>query len=312
MAPRGRPPKKIEEWAFAPPPLGEPNIAGERKSKLVDVLVNAGNGKLALALARQRESFHWDGPAERWTPDQRKAQHDALREVVEIWVDTHARNLDWSLAILGSRASNRRDEMKATATAHRNAVKHIRIWASDPFDADATHRAAAAVDALPGDQSVPGVTPISPDAEKVTGETIQKAAASAREQTPDNLNGIQGQALVKMIISYASECDRVSKGIKGWLEENPAQGGANLGSREVAELVASFFDDGREAAQQVGIPERDLPKVAYADDHKHDPRNPYSAAVKSALEIFGHPADSWRYAVESICRKRKKHTADKQ
>lgn len=312
MAPRGRPPKKIEGWVFGPPPLGKPGAADERRSKLVQVLMNSGKGTLALALARQRWSFHWDGPAERWTPDQRKAQHDALREVVEIWVDTHARNLDWQMSLLASRAKNPRDDMRATATAHKNAAHHLRNWADNPADIDASRRAAAALNALPGDQSVTTLTPLSPDPAKVTGETIQEATALYRECSTGALNSMQLQALMKKILLYADECDRVAEDIKSWLKENPAQGGAYLGSRQVAALVALFFDGGRKAAHELGIPKEDLPRVAYADDQNHDPRNPYCAAVKCALEIFGQPPDSWRYAVEAICRMRKKVTTGEQ
>lgn len=256
--------EKIEKWPFSPPPLDEAGAAYKLKAELVEVLVKAGGGSLAHALARARWPFLWDGPSERWKPDQLNAQDEALREAVELWLKTHARNLEWTLALLGARSNNRRDEMKAARNAYESAAGHVRRWVANPADVTLTDRAAAAVEALPLARDISRQTPLRFVRNDVTGAKIRDAAALTR-------GGVAG--VPDWIRSSADDFGRVARDIDEWLRENSAKGGANLASRAVAAFVAQFFDDARQAPQEIDVSNKDLPIVVFADDDQHNPRN---------------------------------------
>ncbi len=312
MAP-GRPLKKIEEWPFSPPPLGEAGAAHTLKAELVEVLVNAGGGILARALARAGWPFLWNEEPRRAQEEvrdeaQRKvrdegikkwlqARDEAPREAVERWLKTHARNIKWKLELLGARSNNRRDDMKAARNAYESAACRIRRWIANPADVKLTDRAAAAVEALPSARNVSRQTPLRFVGDLVTGAKIRNAAALAR-------GGVAG--VPDWIKSSPEEFERVASDIDEWLTKNPAKGGANLASREVAEIVARFFNDARKAAHEMGVPIEDMPRVVFADDDDHDPTNQYCVTVKSALEGLGQSPDSWRYAAKFVYDKQRK------
>ncbi len=296
MASRGRPPKKIEEWPFNPPPLGEAGATHTLNGDLVEVLVNAGGGILAHALARARWPFLWDGPSEHWTPDQREAQDEAPREAVELWLKIHARGLTWKLELYGARSNNRRDDMKAARKAHESAACHMRCWIDNPTDVTLTDRAAAAVDALRPARGISSHRPLPFVWDEVTGLKIHTAAALARSEVA---------GVPDWIKSSAEDFECAARDIDEWLKGNSAKGGANLASREVARLVSQFFDDARKVTIEKGIPLEEIPRVAFADSDAHDPRNSYCKTVKSTLELFGLPPGNWRYAAKFICAKRK-------
>ncbi|PHQ84761.1 MAG: hypothetical protein COB65_04775 [Thalassobium sp.] len=224
-----------------------------------------------------------------------------MREVVKIWLGTHARNIDWKILVLGSGKRNNRVSMKATAIAHENAARYMRTWVDNQSDSDAADRAARAIDALPNDQNVAGVPDLSPDPDKVTADMVYEAAVLAGKCTADAGPSTRQNDLVKCIMLHADECARVARDIEKWLKDNPAEGGTNLAAREVAALLAHFINDARDAAATLGISCVDLPKVAFADGDNHEPRNLYCAMVKATLEVLSLDPKGWRYAAMAVC-----------
>ncbi|MEX1663546.1 hypothetical protein AB4874_18305 [Thioclava sp. 15-R06ZXC-3] len=296
MTTRGHPLKSIESWPFSPPALGKPGTVEQQTSALVELLCNVSDGKLARALAEVNQpNAQSRNLGQRGNCDEEVQEADKF-EAVRRWVRIHTRGLTWQIDLLGAPPNDRRKKMKETAGAHYRAAQRLRSFADKPDDADAASLAAAALEALPGDaEPIIGQTAIAPEPEKVTRETIEKIF-SGSESRP---------TLIEWVQSHAQECEQVSKDINSFLKEHPAKGGAHLAAREIAKLVAMYFQHAREAAEAASLPLDNFPKVSYADDDNHEPRNPYCATVKKALVVFGQTQTGWRRAAEYVCEEQK-------
>ncbi|WP_417807086.1 hypothetical protein [Thioclava sp.] len=296
MTTRGRPLKSIESWPFSPPALGKPGTVEQQTSALVELLCNVSDGKLAHALAEANQPNAQSRKLGRWGNCDEDAQEADKCEAVRRWVQIHTRGLTWKVDVLGAPPNDRRKEMKETADAHYRAAQKLRSFADKPDDKDAANLAAAALEALPGDaEPIAGQTAIAPDREKVTRETIEMILSDSASRP----------TLIEWVRSHAQECERVSKDIINWLKEHPAKGGAHLAAREIAKLVAMYFQHAREAAEAASLPLDNFPKVSYADDDNHAPRNPYCATVMKALVVFGQTQTGWRSAAEYVCKEQK-------
>lgn len=317
MVVRGRPPKVIKEWPYSPPPLGEPGTASKRCSKVIDILVGVADGKLASSMARRRWPDLLDSSPNLCTTRQQKLLNHAMREVVKIWLGTHARNIDWKILVLGSAKQNNRVHMKATATAHENAARHIRSWVDNLRDTDAADRAATAINALPGDQRVAEVRDLPPDPDMVTGEMVHEACVLARKRMAGAGPSKRQNDLIERLLQHADEFDRVAKDIREWLTENAAQGGTNLAAREIAQIVAKFFDDAYAAAatfdraMAAALPAvefRRRRRMVFDIPDGHVPYGSFCLAIEAILRVLGLDEGSWQRAVKAVCDERKIET----
>lgn len=186
--------------------------------------------------------------------------------------------------------------MKEAAAAHNRAAQRLLDFVVKPDDKDFASRAAAALKALPGDAAaIAGQAAIAADPQKVTVETIEKILS----RTPSRAT------LIEMLRLHTQECERISQDINDWLNEHPAKGGSHLADREIAKLVALYFDHALQAAKAASLPIDDFPNVAFASDDRHAPRNPYCKAVEEALFVLQQKRTGWRSAAEYVCRNRK-------
>jgi hypothetical protein len=208
---------------------------------------------------------------------------------------------------------SRREDMRKSMIAHQNAARHLRCWADKPSDWDAALRAAAALDALPGDHMIDDKPSLARDPEAMTGDAVREAAAKFQEGDGDPSGDQQRLAYTatppldfafwEWVRAGASEQERVARDIEAWLEEYKAKGGANLAAQALAQLVADFFLAARTAASDVagGAPPRNFPRVKFASADNHTPRNPYCRTVEAAIMTLGMPSERWRHAAKKAC-----------
>jgi hypothetical protein len=284
MAEPNGPPRLLGLMPFAPVEKACPErtkLWRAKQTALANIFLKVYNGNAAGALARLYWPFLWDGEKAkppRFTNDQRKAQANAPREAVERWLLTYGRQLQWRLELAGGwqestetriLRSDVRDEIATWGENHQRASNWLRKLAEQPDN-------------------------------KTNRDNASKYL--------DKLHNVDDHALMKQSIGDPLEAWKqyhcVAVETQTWLDHHDANGGVNLAAREVAKLVAIFFDGARSAnleLEDAKTAKRLRVRSARSNDGK-EPENQYSRTVADALVVFGLPRESWRRATEAVSK----------
>ncbi|WP_162630739.1 hypothetical protein [Paracoccus endophyticus] len=288
--PRGRPPK-----ALGANPYDAPAVPRAARTALVEALVKApaprGGVRPAAALAEATP----DWPRYRSADGAPHRNADGLereaveRKAVERWLRRQP-DLHWLAAIEARQRDS--DAVRSFGAVHQRVAQALEAFAADPQSETALAGAARSVALLPPDPAPPvGQRRLAPDPERLTEERLLAAVGDPAALA----------VLAPVALTLAADCRRVADEVEKWRAENAIGGGRAAVARDVARVVAAFFD-------AAGMGER----VRFARDNsgkgdRRGPANAYcsaTAAALAALDLGGEESGVWVRSAAEVCSER--------